>query len=84
MHESGNSHKFKAEALKKKKREDQFHGARSEKELQQQLAEIEKAANAALATDRINAIKSNNFGQIFNIKVIMFNTSDTVRNPNLL
>lgn len=37
----------------KKKREDRLHGARSEYELKQQLKEIEKAAQDAIATDRV-------------------------------
>jgi len=51
-HENGSKHKEKVEILQKQKRQDKLHGARSEVELKQQLAEIEKAAKEAIAVDR--------------------------------
>ena len=51
-HENGAKHKEKVEILNKQKRDEKLHGARSEVELKHQLAEIEKAAKEAIATDR--------------------------------
>ena len=55
----------------KKKRESQFHGARSEKELRLQLAEIEKAARSAVAEDRLSANQSSSGGNLFGLNVII-------------
>lgn len=41
------------EKLLKQKRKDALHGARDEKELQQQLAAIEKAALSAVQSDKL-------------------------------
>lgn len=51
-HENGVKHKQKVEEMQKQKRMDKLHGARSEAELKQQLADIEKAAKEAIASDR--------------------------------
>ena len=51
----------------KKKRESKYHGARSEKELRLQLAEIEKAARIAVAEDRLSANQSSN---LFGLNVL--------------
>ena len=55
----------------KKKRESKFHGARSEKELRLQLAEIEKAARSAVAEDRLSANQSSSGGNLFGLNVII-------------
>lgn len=52
LHDNGAKHKQNVELFHKEKREKQLHGARSERELQQQLADIEKAAAEALNADR--------------------------------
>lgn len=51
-HDNGAKHKEKVEILMKQKRQEKLHGARSESELKQQLAEIEKAAKEAIAVDK--------------------------------
>jgi hypothetical protein len=43
---------MQVEIFHKKKRDEKLHGARSEKELHQQLAAIERAARDAMAQDR--------------------------------
>ncbi len=48
FHEKSNTHKFKKEFADKKKQADKLHGARSEYDLQRQLKQIERAAQAAL------------------------------------
>ena len=48
FHEKSNTHKFKKEFADKKKQADKLHGARSENDLQRQLKQIERAAQAAL------------------------------------
>jgi len=53
----------------KKKRESKFHGARSEKELRLQLAEIEKAARTAVAEDRLSASQTSSGGNLFGLNV---------------
>ena len=53
----------------KKKRESKFHGARSEKELKLQLAEIDKAARSAVAEDRLSANQSSSGGNLFKLNV---------------
>jgi U1 zinc finger len=53
LHHAGTKHKMAVEELNKKKREEKLHGARSEREIKQQLADIEKAAREAIANDRL-------------------------------
>jgi WW domain-binding protein 4 len=55
-HEGGVKHKQAVEAFEKKKRDEKFHGARSQWELNAQLAEIEKAANDAITQDRADGV----------------------------
>jgi hypothetical protein len=55
MHEGGFSHTNKLELHLKAKKDAKLHGARSERELEQTLKEIEKAARAAVADDRTNS-----------------------------
>ena len=52
-HDNGKKHKENLELFMKQKRQDRLHGARSESELKQQLAEIEKAAKEAIDADRV-------------------------------
>ena len=49
------SHKRNVEIFHKQKRDEKLHGARSEKELKQQLDEIEKAAKQAIVNDRLES-----------------------------
>jgi hypothetical protein len=51
-HDTGVKHKEKVSLFNKKKREDKLFGAKSEHDLKQQLASIEKAALQAVAQDR--------------------------------
>ena len=52
LHDSGVKHKINVEEFHKKKREQKLYGARSEREVKDQLAEIERAAREAIAIDR--------------------------------
>jgi ribosomal protein L9 len=52
LHDGGVKHKINVDLFHKKKRDEKLYGARSEREVQQQLAEIERAAQEALATDK--------------------------------
>lgn len=61
-HENGVKHKQKVEEQLKQKRMDKLHGARSESDLKKQLADIERAAKEAIATDR--AEQDGNFYQV--------------------
>ncbi len=51
-HDNGVKHKIAVQNFNKEKREKALHGASSERELKQQLEDIDKAARAALAEDR--------------------------------
>lgn len=51
-HNNSLKHKINVDAFNKKKRDEKFHGARSEYDLKKQLADIEKAAQAAIDIDR--------------------------------
>lgn len=50
-HDSGPKHKASVEIFNRKKREEKLHGAKNEKDLQQQLAAIERAATLAMVQD---------------------------------
>jgi len=52
LHNSGVKHKINVQALDKKRKEDNLHGALNEKDLKRQLAEIENAAKASLLSNR--------------------------------
>ena len=54
LHEGSVKHKIAVDLFHKEKREKTLHGARSEKELKQQLKEIEKAANEAIQLDKLS------------------------------
>eukprot|EP01039_Chlorochromonas_danica_P003452 gene3452-3781_t len=49
-HENGVKHKQNVELFMKQQRQEKLHGAHSESELKRQLAEIERAARAAMAS----------------------------------
>jgi hypothetical protein len=51
-HENGGKHKEKVDLFNKQKKDEKLHGARSEQDLQRQLAEINRAAKEALVADR--------------------------------
>lgn len=53
LHDGGAKHKFNVDEFHKKKRNEKLFGARSEGEIKQQLAEIERAAKEAVAADRL-------------------------------
>lgn len=48
QHESSTRHKMNLDKIAKKKKEDEFHGARNEKELRDTIKSIERAAHAAM------------------------------------
>lgn len=52
LHNNGNKHKDMVEVFNRKKRDEKLFGNRSERDLQKQLAEIERAANEAIQADR--------------------------------
>jgi hypothetical protein len=55
LHDSSDRHKSQVEYFHKKQRDDKLYGAKSEKDLQQQLAAIERAARDAISQDRSEA-----------------------------
>eukprot|EP01041_Mallomonas_annulata_P007167 gene7167-14590_t len=55
LHDTGLTHKRNVELFHKQKRDEKLHGARSEKELKQQLADIEKSAREAIQNDRLSS-----------------------------
>lgn len=67
-HENGVKHKEKVEQMLKQKRLDKLHGARSEAELKKQLDEINKAASAAIASDRME--QDGNFYQVDSLYIL--------------
>ena len=56
------THKRNVEIFHKQKRDEKLHGARSEKELKQQLDDIEKAARESILNDRLES--SGIFGKV--------------------
>ena len=51
-HEQGAKHREKVELFHKARREERFQGKQSERELKQQMDEIERAAKEALEADK--------------------------------
>lgn len=52
LHNNGNKHKEMVEVFNRKKKDEKLFGNRSERDLQKQLAEIERAAAEAIQADR--------------------------------
>ena len=52
LHETGAKHREKVELFHKTRREEKLHGKHSERELKQQMEEIERAAKEAVAVDK--------------------------------
>ena len=57
-------HKQNVEDFHRKKKDEKLYGARNEREIQQQLAEINKAANDAIANDKRELVGQFSFRQV--------------------
>ena len=75
LHDGGAKHRFNVDEFHKKKRNEKLFGARSETEIKQQLAEIERAAKEAVAADRLES--TGLFYKVISLLVeIIFSTFD--------